>query len=149
MSSASVQPARGRRGDDRPGSLYFFGAAAWYTLYSITQLARGRVDPNVKLPSMLRGVLTRHIEGRLESINKETGHCYTCAVPRGLLSDAEAVSRLVVYEDGKPIGPAHSSHTDIREHGAGRYSHWSGWLYFSTPDGTDPRSNGRVYTYRD
>lgn len=149
MNSAVAEKVTERHRAERPGSLYFVGAAAWYTLYSMVQLGRGRFDPDVNLARMLRGVLTRHIGGRLENVNKETGRCYTCAVPKGLLSDAEATSRLIVYEDGRPIGPAHSSHSDIREHGEGRYSHWSGWLYFSTPDGSDPRSNGRVYTYRD
>lgn len=142
-----MQPTGAR--ESRPGTMYFLAAGAWYTLHSVVQLALGRFDPNVNLLKMARGMATRHIHGQLETINKETGHCYTCAVPRGLLSDAEAVSRLIVYEDGVPIGPAHSSHTDIREQGGGRYSHWSGWLYFSTPDNSDPRSNGRTYTFRD
>ena len=135
--------------DVRPGNLYFIAAGAWYTLVSIVQLAVGRFDPEVNLAKMARGALMRHIHGQLDEIHQETGHCYTCRVPRGLLSDAEATSRLVIYEDGTALGPAHSSHNDIRTHGGGRYSHWTGWLYFSTPDYTDPRTNGRAYTYRD
>ncbi len=133
----------------RPGVVYYFIAAAGCTAYSICQLAAGRMDPQVNAGKMLRGVLRRHVRGRLDPIHHETGHCYTCSVPRGLLSDAEAVSRLVIYEDGVPIGPAHASHNDVRAHGGGRYSHWSGWLYFSTPDNSDPRSNGRQYTFKD
>lgn len=135
--------------DVRPGRLYFLAAGAWYTLVSMAQLAAGRADPQVNAAKMIRGVFTRHLHGQLDEIHKETGHCYTCRVPKGLLSDAEAVSRLVLCEDGVPIGTAHASHSDIRALGGGRYSHWSGWLYFSTPDNTDPRTNGRVYTYRD
>jgi hypothetical protein len=30
--------------------------------------------------------------------------------------------------------------------GAGAYSHWQGYLYFSASDGSDPRANGRTYT---
>jgi len=135
--------------DVRPGNLYFLAAGAWYTLVSIAQLAAGRADPQVSAGRMIRGLFTRHIDGSLDAVHHESGHCYTCRVPKGLLSDAEAVSRLVLLEDGAPLGPAHSSHNDIRTHGGGRYSHWTGWLYFSTPDNTDPRTNGRVYTYRD
>lgn len=135
--------------DVRPGNLYFLAAGAWYTLVSMAQLAAGRADPQVNAGRMIRGLFTRHIDGALDGIHHESGHCYTCRVPKGLLSDAEAVSRLVLCEDGVAIGPAHASHSDIRALGGGRYSHWSGWLYFSTPDNTDPRTNGRVYTYRD
>lgn len=135
--------------DVRPGKVYFVAAGAWYTLVSMVQLARGRFDPQVNAGRMIRGLFTRHIDGVLDGIHHESGHCYTCRVPKGLLSDAEARSRLVVCEDGRPLGPAHSSHNDIRTLGGGRYSHWSGWLYFSTPDNSDPRSNGRAYTYRD
>jgi hypothetical protein len=55
-------------------------------------------------------------------------------------------SNLELKEDGRPLGPAHSQHADIRAKGRGRFSHWSDSLYFSTSDGTDPRMNGRAYT---
>ncbi|MES2196608.1 MAG: hypothetical protein V4517_19475 [Pseudomonadota bacterium] len=57
---------------------------------------------------------------------------------------------LIILEDGRPLGPAHSSHKEIAELGAGRYSHWKGTadsvLVFSSSDNTDPRTNGRTYT---
>jgi pectate lyase len=55
-------------------------------------------------------------------------------------------SKLVFYEDGKPLGPAHSMHDDIRTKGAGRYSHWVDTLYFSTSDNSDPNTNGKKYS---
>ena len=55
-------------------------------------------------------------------------------------------SRLVVKEDGKPLGPAHSLHADIAETGSGRFSHWDSWVVFSSSDNSDPRANGRNYT---
>jgi len=61
-------------------------------------------------------------------------------------------SKLCLREDGRPLGPAHASHADIAALGDGRYIHWSGTgdaapvLYFSSSDGTDPRTNDRVYT---
>jgi hypothetical protein len=56
------------------------------------------------------------------------------------------VSPLLVYENDKLLGPAHSQHTDVEKIGGGRYSHWKGiGLLFSTSDNTDPRKNGRIY----
>jgi hypothetical protein len=68
-----------------------------------------------------------------------------------VLSDGpEAPSRspLRLYEDGLPLGPPHHGHGEIRTKGAGRYALWNGWLYFSASDNTDPRTNGRRYTFR-
>ena len=64
-------------------------------------------------------------------------------------------SPVVLYENLTPLGPPHSSHSDIQTIGHGRYSHWgdnpkSGWrqirgMLFSTSDNSDPRTNGRHY----
>ena len=54
-------------------------------------------------------------------------------------------SGLILFEDGKSLGPAHSSHAEIRRQGAGRFSHWTTTIWFSSSDGTDPRANGRSY----
>lgn len=54
-------------------------------------------------------------------------------------------SKTEVFEDDKPLGPAHTNHQDIDRVGSGRYSHWGTTLYFSTSDNSDPRINGRVY----
>lgn len=55
-------------------------------------------------------------------------------------------SWLTVFEDGRPLGPAHSLHSDIRAKGGGRFSHWGQSLLFSSSDGSDPRLNGRAYS---
>jgi hypothetical protein len=55
-------------------------------------------------------------------------------------------SRSILCENGKPIGTPHSLHEDIRREGSGRFSHWGGWVLFSTPDNSDPNSNAREYT---
>jgi hypothetical protein len=53
---------------------------------------------------------------------------------------------LILYEDDKPIGPAHSVHYDIENVGRGRYSHWKEFgILMSTGDNTDPGKNGRLY----
>jgi hypothetical protein len=55
-------------------------------------------------------------------------------------------SPVVVYENDKPLGPAHSAHHEIETIGLGRYAHWKGFgVMFSTSDNTDPRYNGRTY----
>jgi hypothetical protein len=58
----------------------------------------------------------------------------------------QAVSRLAMLEDGKPLGPPHQEHPIIRNKGKGAYSHWGNGFYFSTSDNSDPRTNGRAYT---
>ena len=55
-------------------------------------------------------------------------------------------SPLVLYEDGRPLGPGHSPHPDVRTKGGGRFSHWKGMgLLFSSSDNSDPNLNGRDY----
>ncbi len=55
-------------------------------------------------------------------------------------------SRVMLYEDGIPVGFAHQPHRHIEAHGGGRYSHWEDSLIFSATDGSDPNSNGREYS---
>jgi predicted O-methyltransferase YrrM len=69
-------------------------------------------------------------------------------------------SSLIVLEDGIPLLQAHALHDEIRQLGAGRYSHWTfrggadrnGAAYrevlFSSSDNSDPNENGRRYTAR-
>lgn len=59
------------------------------------------------------------------------------------ISDGE--SRLVLLEDGQPLGPRTADHELLREVG-GAFDSWMGGVVFRTPDGSDPRSNGRRYT---
>lgn len=56
-----------------------------------------------------------------------------------------SASQLKLLEQGKSFGVPHSVHIDIVEKGRGRYSHWQKGVIFSTPDNSDPRSNGRSY----
>ena len=59
--------------------------------------------------------------------------------------DAPIRSPLVVLEDERALGPAHASHSAIRAHGGGSYSHWHDRVFLSTSDDSDPNSNGRRY----
>jgi len=83
-----------------------------------------------------------------EVIGAENGFCYIAGMDFGEEGDKFTAngSQLLVFEDGRPLGPPHSVHQHIRDEGGGRYSHWTReGLYFSASDNTDPRTNGRVY----
>lgn len=87
-------------------------------------------------------------------ISADGGFAYTAPVfpraPRGYVFASDGigkeVSNLQLRENGQLLGPAHAGHSDIREHGQGRYSHWRTRLWFSASDFTDPRVNGRSYS---
>jgi hypothetical protein len=83
-----------------------------------------------------------------ECIRPEEGFCFIASMDFGEEGDKFTGNRsmLVLFEDGKPLGPPRSVHADIRRNGGGRYSHWTREsLYFSASDNTDPRTNGRRY----
>jgi hypothetical protein len=61
---------------------------------------------------------------------------------------APSSARLALFENGIPLGPEDASHELIRNSGQGAYSHWGKTLYFSSSDNSDPRTNGRDYSYR-
>jgi predicted O-methyltransferase YrrM len=81
---------------------------------------------------------------------RESGPCWHLYAGYERLSDDVTgnTSPLLLLEDGRELGPAHCTHADIRAHGGGRFSHWRGYLWFSTSDDSDPRSNGRRYSVR-
>lgn len=93
---------------------------------------------------------------RVSKTYHEIGYNYSAPGKFGTLPDSEqapTTSKVKVFENGIELGPAHSVHADIRSLGKGRFSHWKGSdgsirLYFSSSDNTDPRTNGRLYTYR-
>ncbi|MCE5239082.1 hypothetical protein LLH23_11370 [bacterium] len=71
---------------------------------------------------------------------------YTYTLEHGAPDDRVGRSKLILYEDGKELGPAHNGHINTMENGLGRWSHWgSRAIQFSTSDNTDPRTNGRQY----
>ena len=83
-------------------------------------------------------------------MRRETGFAWYVSLPPSWQAGADDVehpqrSRAVVLEDGRPLGPAHAVHATIREQGRGAFSHWLDQVYFSSSDGSDPRSNGREY----
>jgi SAM-dependent methyltransferase len=79
------------------------------------------------------------------------GASYALALPHlENMADSRADPRrstLMLYEDGRILGIAHSVHDHIKRYGKGRFSHWDTSLYFSTSDNSDPNTNGRSYSY--
>ena len=91
---------------------------------------------------------TKRYPIRPDCVRHEIGHCYIAAMDFGEEGDKHTgnKSMLMLYEDGKALGPPRCVHRDIREKGGGRYSHWTrAGLYLSASDNTDPRTNGRKY----
>ncbi|WP_069660314.1 pectate lyase family protein [Arcticibacter eurypsychrophilus] len=86
----------------------------------------------------------------LSSATKDAGYAYYLEPKLTISGDSptnSATSTLKIYENGKLLGAAHSLHRDIRNIGKGKFSHWDTGLYFSSSDNSDPRTNGRKYTY--
>jgi hypothetical protein len=80
----------------------------------------------------------------------EKGNAYVSWLPPDydeLADDDENPDRspLLLFEDGKQVGSAHSSVADIMELGAGRYVHLKGQLVFSPSDNGDPNGPWRKY----
>lgn len=114
--------------------IIYFAAAAW--------LQRAYVDPTPKGAIVVQ--LTRPFE------RFENAYICRCAQRLDAFADDEAVaadtrSPTLLYEDGKQLGPAHSNFRDIRDLGAGRYSHLRRGFMFSSSDNSDPATNGRSY----
>ncbi|HKS62787.1 MAG TPA: class I SAM-dependent methyltransferase [Xanthobacteraceae bacterium] len=88
----------------------------------------------------------------MELVRRDGQHCWVLPMPfdaaPGDSGEAPQKSALELFEDGRPLGPAHAAHDVVRNAGAGAFSHWHDSLYFSTSDNADPRSSGRRYTAR-
>jgi hypothetical protein len=62
--------------------------------------------------------------------------------------DNNTRSTILIYEDDRRLGPAHSKHFDVGRLGRGRFSHYqskNSIFLFSSSDNTDPRTNRRAY----
>lgn len=81
--------------------------------------------------------------------NHESGYSWVVHLPElknwADTPPQEKRSTLIIYENGRALGPAHSTHDIISNLGRGRFSHWEENLYFSTSDNSDPNTNGRQY----
>lgn len=78
------------------------------------------------------------------------GHGFEAILPdayRDYASSTENVfgSRVRLRENGTPLRLPYGDITTTYYAGGGSYMHWGKQLIFSTPDNTDPNTNGRVY----
>lgn len=115
------------------------GPSLWFVATREKELREvsGQKPTNVTLVEILNA-----------DIEPESGRCWCASIPR--LAPGDSIedghrSELALFEDGKLMGPAHTPHDDIRQHGGGLFSHWEDTLFFSTSDNSDPRSSGRKY----
>src|SRR5688572_27914051 len=82
----------------------------------------------------------------LQGVVPEKGLAFTARTGHPRLSSHERPSMALVLEDGRPLpGPANALHDDIRQLGDGRFCFWHDYVYFSSSDDSDPRTNGRRY----
>jgi pectate lyase len=113
---------------------------------------RIRVSPRKFAGALGRRLLARFgppFSIEVAEVAHEKGHCYVAPLGKKLISDFDGRSRLTLFEDGRALPYPHSTHDDIRELGAGRYSHWGEVVFFSSSDNTDPSRNGRRYSARE
>ena len=80
----------------------------------------------------------------------ENGYCYIYNFRwgkylKGDSNKSPQSSKLMLFENNKQIGPAHTYHDDIRLLGSGRFSHWGPSLYFSASDNTNPQIKSNTY----
>jgi hypothetical protein len=134
---------------DKRTSFVFLAATALFAVYFPLAILIQRLDPvapNITGEKILmRGAFPQKREwGSL-------GYAYSITMLGKLDRNWDSMedgsrSPLLIYENDRPIGPAHSNHVDIQNIGRGRYSHWENrGVVFSTSDNTNPNTNGRAY----
>lgn len=122
----------------------FIGAATVLAIYFPVAYAVSSPPPIPPTPNALM------ISGITQFGRDKTAHMFLFGAPNLARWEDDDFhnqhSPVVVYENDKPLGPAHSAHHEIETIGFGRYAHWKGFgIMFSTSDNTDPRYNGRTY----
>lgn len=113
-----------------------------------TEYVFARPDRNEHWKSI---IASRHLIPLERPFSAAGGKSYSVALTdlASVADDADDPrrSRLMVFEDGRPLGLAHSLHDHIARFAGGRFCHWGPTLYFSASDGSDPNRNGRSYAY--
>jgi hypothetical protein len=136
--------------------------AAWvFELLRVSTTALRRVGLVLILPAGAVATalaLSPIIDGTIDptTITPEVGLAFTAPVAprapfpyvvRGASVGQTASGPMTLFEADAPLR-REDMHDLIRQTGRGRYSHWANTLYFSSSDGSDPRTNGRSYRYR-
>lgn len=134
--------------------LRFLAVSTYFGLVFLVLVAARKVNPGNPFKGFPRWLIYqlfyRVRQPRvLTDFAPDSGHCYLAQVPPRILSDCESASRIQVYENGVALARPHADHQTVRQQGRGAFSHWAGAIYFSTSDNSDPRRNGRTYTYKE
>lgn len=148
-------PKEGLTRSEMDGAIARGEIATWGLLSGVTWIG--------SLPGGIENPSSAHAPGSLSGfaalshlfawrITERDGHATVVSLPKSWLRHADTLesksSPLLIFEDGKLIGPGHSNIQDVIDKGNGRYIHWRGRVYFSSSDNSDPFSNGRRYTLR-
>ncbi len=91
----------------------------------------------------------------VSAASSDTGYSYIMLKTFGIPADTNTFltqSALRLFENGVELSPPHAKHADIRTYGQGRFSHFltsTGieTLRFSASDNTNPKTNGKSYSY--
>ena len=119
----------------------YFAVAAWLSFAARPAVVKP--DVNGERHELMRPFIPFNSTFAMTSVDPWFGDL--ADVP----GEFDSSSPIILYEDDKPLGPAHSMpHSEISRLGHGRFSHWKGSFsvfVFSSSDNTDPRTNGRTY----
>jgi hypothetical protein len=118
---------------------------AWMSAAAVCLMAQFLLMQGIPVAQPLRLGQVQPAGGQAYMVQLEPVSRYLAAPSDD--TDSPQRSSGLVLEDGSPLGPAHSLHDTIRQHGGGLFSHWQNWLIFSARDGSDPRQNGRTYIF--
>ena len=81
------------------------------------------------------------------------GVAFQAAIPGSFLTrrltdgaHGRNMSDLRLFEDARELGPNRTPAGAVESQGGGAFNDWEGSVVLSTPDGSDPRKNGRLYS---
>jgi hypothetical protein len=114
----------------------YFALATWAKLTWVDPIPTGKVVVH------LLGPFEKFGELGVSSYQLRAQQVFESVVDT---DDNPTRSPLLLYEDNKLLGPAHSSLDDIAQRGKGRYSHSPRGLVFSASDNSDVNANKRNY----
>lgn len=118
-----------------------------YSLATVVLIAQGFVMYSYSHGALFSRLAEQRIVMKDSKLVPEKGHAYQIPLGTEWMDQSRlGSSPAVVLENGIPLGGPNSMHEEIRQKGGGRFSVWNGYLYLSTSDNTDPRTNGRVYS---
>jgi pectate lyase len=87
----------------------------------------------------------------VSNAKSDGGYAYKINVNLGTPGDSPEnpkISKVRLFENGVELTGAHATHADIRNIGKGKFSHWlTTSLYFSASNNSNPKTNGKQYTY--